>query len=85
MRLFHTPYFLRAYGKLPLAIKEKAKIAEKIFRENPFSADLKMHKLSGRLRHSWAFSIDVRYRIICEFLKNGDVYFHDIGDHSIYR
>lgn len=85
MRIFYSPYFIRVYKKLPLVIKEKARMAEKLFRENPFGPQLKTHKLNGRLRHDWSFSIDGKYRIVCEFLKNGDVHFHDVGNHSVYQ
>lgn len=75
---------MRRYKKLSVSIKEKARIAEKLFKDNPFNPQLKMHKLSGRLRFAWAFSVDAQYRIVCEFLENGDVSFYTIGDHSIY-
>ncbi|MDO8582768.1 MAG: type II toxin-antitoxin system mRNA interferase toxin, RelE/StbE family [bacterium] len=85
MRIIYSPHFMRAYKKLSPALWEKARIAEKLFRENPFNPQLKMHKLGGELRFAWAFSIDARYRIVCEFLKNGDVSFYKIGDHSVYQ
>lgn len=85
MRIIYSSHFMRTYKKLPTAIKQKAVIAENIFRGNQFDPRLKMHKLGGRLRFAWAFSVDAQYRILCEFLKNGDVSFYKIGDHSMYE
>lgn len=80
----HTKKFEREYKKLPLKVKIKAESKENLFRKNPFSTNLKTHKLSGELEDLWSFSVDHRHRIIFEFI--GDVvYFHSIGTHDIYR
>lgn len=56
-----------------------------IFRNNPFNPKLKTHKLKGRLKEYWAFSISYSDRILFRFLDKGRVFFIDIGDHSIYE
>ena len=65
-------------------IKRKAELKEKIFRENIFSSSLKVHKLKGKLKNQWSFSIDNQYRLLFEFDDN-DVIFLDIGTHKIYK
>lgn len=85
MKIIYSPQFERAYKKLPLAVKKKAEKQEKLFRANPFDSRLKIHKLSGKLHEFWSFSIDYSYRIIFEFDGGEVVYFHDAGNHDVYR
>ncbi len=58
-----------------------------MFERDSFDSRLDTHRLHGKLKNQWSFSVDVRNRILFEFLdkKKGDVVFLDIGDHSIYR
>jgi len=84
IKIYLHPQFKKSYKKLPLTIKKKAEIKEKIFRENPFHPSLKTHKLKGKLKDIWSFSIDNKYRIIFIF-DNSDVIFLDIGGHEVYE
>lgn len=84
MKILYSPQFSNKYSQLPGAIKEKAERKEKIFRNNPFDIRLKTHKLHGRMEEFWAFSIDIRYRIVFKFESNSNIKFYTIGDHSIY-
>ncbi len=85
MEILYSPKFAKEYKKLPESIKLKAEKKEKIFRQDRFDKSLKTHKLSGRLRGFWSFSIDHNYRIIFELTKDNLVIFHLVGDHSIYQ
>lgn len=58
---------------------------EKIFRINFGDESLKTHKLHGKLKDFWAFSVDNDYRIIFEFVDANTVYFHTVGRHDIYN
>jgi Txe/YoeB family toxin of Txe-Axe toxin-antitoxin module len=58
---------------------------EKIFRTDPFNPILKTHKLHGKEKELWSFSINFSHRIKFIFLAEGEVLFLDIGDHSIYQ
>jgi len=77
--------FEKSYPRLPEKIKEKSKEKESIFRDNPFDARLKTHKLSGIDKNCWAFWVDDCYRIKFIFLSKGEVLFLDIGTHDIYK
>ena len=85
MKIIYSPKFAREYKKLPPEIKDRAEKAEKLFRQNPFNPLLETHKLEGKLKNFWAFSIGYRYRIIFEFENKNIIYFHSVGDHSIYK
>jgi mRNA-degrading endonuclease YafQ of YafQ-DinJ toxin-antitoxin module len=58
---------------------------EALFRENCFHPALKTHKLNGRLKRFWSFSITYSHRILFEFLDTHSVAFIDVGDHSVYQ
>ena len=85
MKIFYSSKFEREYRKLTFAIKIIAEKKEKIFRENPFDARLKTHKLKGSLDGFWSFSLTQKYRIIFEFIDADIIWFHSVGDHSIYK
>lgn len=82
IKLFTSPKFERNYKKLPTAIKVKAEEKEKIFVQNPFDSRLQTHKLHGKNRNLWAYSVDNRYRIKFIFLDDQRVLYLDIGTHD---
>ncbi len=85
MKIIYTSKFFREYKKLPKEIKFLAEEKERIFHKNPFDAVLDTHKLHGRLREFWSFSIGYRYRTIFEFGDDDAIYFHSVGNHNIYQ
>jgi len=83
-----TRAFRMALKKLAPRQKASARTAFGIFKENPFDARLRTHKihsLSAKLRRTiYAVSIESELRAI--FYIEGDVVVSlDIGDHAIYR
>lgn len=80
-----TDRFTKQYKKLPTVIKKQAQHKEFIFRSNPFDARLDTHKLVGREKECWSFSVNYSYRIKFIFLTKNSVLFLEIGTHSIYR
>ncbi|MFA6376483.1 MAG: type II toxin-antitoxin system mRNA interferase toxin, RelE/StbE family [Candidatus Paceibacterota bacterium] len=86
MRIIYSPRFERSYKKIPDSVKDDAELAEKIFRNNPQDARLRLHKLGGRLSDYWAFSVNFDYRIIFYYGDTKeDIFFDLIGNHDIYR
>ncbi|MBM4165549.1 MAG: type II toxin-antitoxin system mRNA interferase toxin, RelE/StbE family [Ignavibacteria bacterium] len=77
--------FKKAYRALPSMIKAKAKERESIFRNNPFDPQLETHKLHGKYKEYWAFSVTGHYRIMFRFNDNETVDFMNIGTHDIYK
>lgn len=74
MKIYYTNKFISSYKKLPEAVKLESEIKEKLFKKDPFESGLKTHKLTGKLKGYWAFSIN-----------NKEVLFHKAGTHNIYR
>lgn len=84
-KILYSSHFKKALKRLPRELKETIETMEKIFRKNCFDTRLKTHKLSGKLKNYWSFSITHSHRVLFQFLGKGRVGFIDIGDHSIYQ
>ena len=67
MHIINSTKFERTLKKLPY--KMVAKVIERtlIFEKDPFHPLLKTHKLHGKLKNQWSFSVDTIYRILFEF------------------
>lgn len=52
------------------------------FTLDPFNPSLKTHKLSGKLKELWSFSVDYDERILFYFTEEGKAVFVDIGNHD---
>lgn len=85
MKIYYSSKFAKEYKRLPLRVKIAAERKEKIFRENPRDPRLKTHKLTGKLKEYYSFSIDYQYRIIFEFQEKSIIWFHSVGTHEIYK
>ena len=85
MDIIYTAEFIRLFKKLPAEVKKEAVKKEVLFKKNPFDPKLKIHKLGGKLKGCWAFSISYSHRIICEFDSSKVIYFHSVGSHDIYK
>ena len=85
MKIYYSSKFAKEYKRLPLKVKIAAEKNEKIFRINPHDARIKTHKLTGKLKGYYSFSIDYQYRIIFEFTEKKIVWFHSVGTHEIYK
>ncbi|HNU95682.1 MAG TPA: type II toxin-antitoxin system mRNA interferase toxin, RelE/StbE family [Candidatus Paceibacterota bacterium] len=85
MKIEYSPKFFKRYSKLPKEVKVLAEEKEKIFRKDSFDIRLKTHKLSGKLKNYWAFSVNFNTRIIFSFKDKDLIRFHTIGDHDLYK
>ncbi|MBU1032820.1 MAG: type II toxin-antitoxin system mRNA interferase toxin, RelE/StbE family [Patescibacteria group bacterium] len=83
--IIYTPEFKRDYKKLSDTLKEQLKLKGSLFEQNPFHPVLRTHKLSGRLRGNWSFSIDFKHRVIFQFINTQEILLLRAGDHSVYR
>jgi mRNA-degrading endonuclease YafQ of YafQ-DinJ toxin-antitoxin module len=85
MEIIYAPKFLREYKKLPPKAQREAEKKEALFRTNPFDTRLVTHKLHGRLRDFWSFSIGFRYWAVFQFGEGDIVYFYSVGNHNVYQ
>ena len=85
MLIRHTSKFRKAYKKMPKIVKIKAEEKEKIFQKNPFDIRLDTHKLHGKYKEYWAFTVIGQYRIMLAFSDREFIDFINIGTHEIYK
>lgn len=85
MKIIYSGKFIKEYRKLPKQIKLLAEEKETIFKQNPFDFRLKTHKLKGKLKEFYAFSVAYSWRIIFHFESEDIVGFDTIGTHEIYK
>lgn len=83
--ILYSPHFTRAAKRLPPELISEASEREDLFRRDCFDPRLRTHKLKGKHRDLWSFSITSKYRIMFRFIDADAVYFIDVGDHSIYQ
>lgn len=80
-----STFFKRRYKELTLRQKADFKQAIQLFIENPFHPNLKTHKLKGKWKGFWSFSINYSHRVLFKFSDKNSVDLINIGDHSIYK
>ena len=81
----YSSHFIRALKKLPHRETELVRERLKIFQNNCFDPRLKTHKLKGKMKDYWSFSITHSHRVLFEFLGTGKAGFVDVGERSIYK
>lgn len=83
--IFYKPTFVRQYKKLPPLLQEEAKEKIELFRKNPKHSFLKAHKLKGKLKGFWSFSVNYEYRIVFQFESKKEAALLVIGTHDVYK
>ncbi|MBW4670119.1 MAG: type II toxin-antitoxin system YafQ family toxin [Cyanomargarita calcarea GSE-NOS-MK-12-04C] len=85
MEISFSSSFRRTFKKI---IKGNAELEVRfwqkveIFTIDPFDASLKTHKLSGKLKDLWSFSLGYDERVLFYFTDDGNTVFTDIGSHD---
>lgn len=85
--------FTEAYSKLAEKwVKKHPDLRNKYYNVielleiNPFHNSLRLHKLKGAISDFYSVSIDMKYRIIIDFIIEDDKIIPlNIGDHGIYK
>jgi len=77
--------FVKNWSKLNPRAKREVNKKIDLFLRNPFTPILKTHKLTGKLKDYWSFSLNYSLRIMFRFTGKKTVGFIDIGGHEIYK
>jgi plasmid maintenance system killer protein len=79
------PNFVRQFNKLEEELKSE--ILEKIslFKKIKNHKTLKVHKLKGKLKNRYSFSVNYKYRIVFIYENKNEAIFLAIGDHQVYK
>lgn len=88
MEISYTRSFLRMLKSLPNALKEEAIEKIDLFRDPQNHAQLKVHKLHGRLAGRFSFSVNYKIRIIFTYIpgqgSQKEALLHAVDDHDVY-
>jgi addiction module RelE/StbE family toxin len=77
---FKRAFKKRIKGNTDLESKFYQKLEQ--FATDSFDPSLKTHKLSGKLKDFWSFSIDYDARVLFYFTEDEKAVFVDIGSHD---
>ena len=65
-----------------LARRQRFEEVLSIFVTDPHSEVLRTHKLAGRLKGNWSFSVGYDLRVVFRFIESDKAIFEDIGSHD---
>lgn len=86
MEILLSIEFREAFFYLDKQIQKRANKQIVIFKNNPFHPSLHTEKLSPKWKGVWSFRVDLKYRVVFEFISENSVLFLNIGPHDwIYR
>lgn len=83
--ILYSSHFAQALKHISPEQKKVLAEREAMFKTNCFNPRLKTHKLKGRLKGCWSFSLTYSERVLFEFIDSETVGFIGIGDHAIYQ
>lgn len=79
------PSFVREFKKLPIELRSEALEKIELFKDTKNHEKLRVHKLSGKLKNYYSFSITYSHRIVFEYETKEIVVFLAVGTHAVYR
>ncbi len=85
MKVAFTPRFVRLYKKLPSGLQDEVVEKIELFKDVNNHQRLEVHKLKGRLKKFYGFSVNCRDRVVFEYMSDNEVALLAVGDHEIYK
>lgn len=81
----YRPEFVRLFDRLEYMLQEEVLEKIELFKDRNNHKSLKVHKLHGRLRNRYSFSINFKFRVIFVYMDKTTVALLSVGDHDIYK
>ena len=81
----YAPRFKRKFKRIGPELRSQVDQAIRSFQLNPFDPRLKTHRLEGKLKGCYSFSVNYYIRIIFVFENSVSAIFMDLGSHSVYK
>ena len=79
-----TPQFRKMFSKLENSLQEEALSKMEMLRVPTNHLYLKVHKLKGKQKKHYSFSVNYKIRIVFIYLTTNEIVLTAIGDHDIY-
>ena len=83
--LIYAPVFLRNVSRLEKSLQDEVSEKLELFKDATSHKQLKVHKLRGRLKNYYSFSVNYKYRILFSYGGENEVNILAVGDHDIYQ
>lgn len=85
MLIRYKPSFVRDFKKLPSGLQEDILEKIELFRIVENHDKLKIHKLNGRLKDFYSFSVTYSHRIVFQYEAREEIVFVAVGNHDVYK
>ena len=88
MRTFeitYAPKFIKNLKKTKGDLKEEILNRVEMLADESNHEMLKVHKLKGRLKDRYSFSVDYKNRIVFVYLDENTIYLLNFGGHKVYN
>jgi plasmid maintenance system killer protein len=85
MKILFKPTFIKQFSKLSENLQEEVLEKIELFKNKDNHKLLKVHKLHGKLKESYSFYVNYKFRIVFLWLNKQEVVLLAIGDHDIYK
>jgi mRNA-degrading endonuclease YafQ of YafQ-DinJ toxin-antitoxin module len=85
MKISYKATFVRQYKKLENDLQEEVLEKIELFKNKENHILLKVHKLHGKFKENFSFSVNYRFRIVFMWGEGDSAILLAIGDHEIYK
>lgn len=85
MQVSFKPSFIKHMNKLEPSLVDEVFSKIDILKNSNDHTSLKIHKLHGKLKNKWSFSVNYKIRIVFEYESKKEIILLDIGDHDVYN
>ena len=83
--IVYSPFFIRKFNKLENGLQEDVIQKINLFKDRENHNMLDVHKLHGKFKDYFGFSVNYKFRIAFRYVSKNEVLFLDIGNHDIYK
>lgn len=85
MEISYKPTFIRQYNKLNEDLQREVLEKIELFKNKENHILLKVHKLHGKFKENFSFSVNYKFRIVFIWEESGRAILVAIGDHDVYK
>ena len=85
LKVYYKPAFIRMYNKLPVSLQNEVVSRIELFKDTKNHKLLDVHKLHGKLRKYYGFSVDYNNRVVFDYLSGSEAVLFAVGDHDVYK
>jgi addiction module RelE/StbE family toxin len=85
MQVSFKPSFIREVNKLEKSLIDEVLYKINILKNSSDYTELKIHKLHGKMKDRWSFSVNYKIRIVFKYESQKEIVLLAIGDHDVYN